>query len=81
MSQVVAGLVQGQLIHVEALHEGEVRVVAESTGISDGDEEQIQGCRRMAAGFEVMVTDQTVIHPTELLGDLTDTVWTDGVFL
>jgi hypothetical protein len=35
----------------------------------------------MAAGFEVMVTDQTVIHPTELLGDLTDTVWTDGVFL
>lgn len=79
--QVATGLIQGKSIHGKTRHGGGIGVVAQPLRIGHGDQKQVKGRRRMGARFEVAVTDQTVIHPAELAGDLSNALWTDGVLL
>ena len=69
------------IIEVEPPCNRAVGVVAESFGIGDGDQKQVKRGSRVTALVDVMITDQPVIHPAELTGDLSDTVWTNGMLL
>jgi len=79
--EVTAGLIEGECIHGKTGHHGGIGIEAQALAIGYGDQKQVEGRRRMGDGFNKSVTDQPVIHPAELAGDLSDTVWTDGVLL
>lgn len=79
--QIAASLLDGGRIHGKPCHDGSVGVVAESLGIGYGDQKKVKSRRRMGDGFNVAVTDQALIHPTELAGDLSDSLGQDGTLL
>ncbi len=81
LDEVAAGLMQGERIHGQTLHERVLGVVAESLAIGHSDQKQVEGCGRMREGVDVVLTDQSVIQPAEPTGDLPDTLWTDGMLL
>jgi len=79
--QVFSGSLEGLDIHGKTAHEGGLRVVAQALVICHGYKEEVEGGGRMSARFDAALTDQAVIHPAELLRDLSDAVWTNGVLL
>jgi hypothetical protein len=56
------------MIHGKILHNQIICIIAKTPGIADCDQKKIQRCRLVAAPIDMMVTNQTVIKPTELLG-------------
>ena len=65
-------------IHSQTFAQGRFGVIAEALAISHGDEKEIQCRSLMAYQLNVVITDQTVIHPTELLRNAADAVGTNG---
>jgi hypothetical protein len=54
----------------QALAQRAIGVIAQALGISDGEQKQIEGAGRMAERINIVLTDQALIDPAELLGDL-----------
>ena len=80
-NQFLSSLLEAMVVHRKASCEGRIRIVAEALGVSYSDQEQIKSRSLMTHVFDIAVTDQTVIHPSELFGDLADPVWAYGIFL
>lgn len=74
--QILPGSRQRVLIHAQPLAEAAIRVVAESLGVSHGEQKQIKRGGSMAAAINMAVTNQTLVDPAELFGDLADTICT-----
>src|ERR1035438_9606438 len=66
-------------LEVQATANGRVGVIAQTFGIADGDQQQIQGQSGAIASAEVILADQTVVHPTEAGRHLTSPVRTEEV--
>ena len=75
------GLAQVLIVHVQALQNGGVGIIAEPLGIGYGEQKQVKGSSLVAALVDVMITDQPVIHPTELFGDFADALGADETLL
>ena len=52
-------------IDFESAAQGGVGVVTQALGVGDGDQEKVNRQREAVAALDVMVADQTVIHPVE----------------
>lgn len=77
ITQADAGGGQRRGLHSEMLADRSVRVVTQALAIGNGDEKEIERRSLMAQAFEVPVTDQTVIHPTELRWSGADAIGVD----
>ncbi len=64
--QPIPGTSQCSHIQTQSLANALVTVIAQALGIGDGDEKQVQGQRAVIAQFDVMVTHQALVNPTEL---------------
>jgi hypothetical protein len=54
--------------HGQAVAQGRFSVVTEALGIRHGDQKEIEGTGLMAEVINPVLTDQALIHPTELAG-------------
>lgn len=80
MYQILPGLFHGNGVHGKPAHDRIVSIIAQPTGITDGYQKQIQRRCRVAALIEITVMDQPVIQPTELFGNLSNSLWGNGLF-
>jgi hypothetical protein len=79
--QRLARLVKLGAGHGQALAEGRVGVVTEALSIRHGDQEQIEGAGGMAEPIDIALTDQALIDPAELRGDLPQVRQREGLFV
>lgn len=79
--EFLASLAQGGLRHRQAPTQGGLRVVAEALGIGHGEQQQIEGTGRVAEPINVVLTDQALIDPAELLGHLSELGQRQGLFV
>ncbi len=67
--QRLAGLVELGAAQGQALAQGRIGVITEALSIRHSDEEEIEGTGWRAELIAIVVTDQALIHPTELTGN------------
>jgi hypothetical protein len=72
----------GQLsgIEFEVPANGPVGVIAQTLNIGDAHQEKIKSQRLTVATPDVVLTDQSMVNPTEAVGDLTESVRAEGMF-
>ena len=76
--QVGSGVVQRFLIHGQILADGFVAVIAEPLGVTDCEQKKIQCGGAVTAVFNVPITHEALIDPTELPGDFANAFDNDG---
>ena len=70
--ELLTGLVQSALRQGQTPTQGGLRVVAEALGIGHGEQKEIEGTGLMAEPINVVLPDQALIDPAELLGHLSE---------
>ena len=70
LNQFPSRFVQVACRHRQAAARGKVRVETQALGIGHRQQEQIEGAGLMAELIDVAITDQALVHPAELLGQL-----------
>ena len=68
------------MLHAKHSLQGGVRVVAESLGVGDGNQHQVEGQCAVIALLEITITDQPLIDPTELSGNAAEPFRTEDSF-
>jgi hypothetical protein len=58
-----------------------VRIVTQTLGIGDGEQEQIKSPGAVPATLEVMIAHQPMINPTETGGDLAEPIRSQEPFV
>ena len=79
--ECLARLAQHRRGHGQALAEGALRIKAQPLRIGHSDQEEIEGTGLRAELIDIALTNQALIHPTELLRDLSEFGQRDGVFV
>jgi len=71
---------KGALIHCQSPAQGLIGIKAQTARIVDRDQKHIQRRRAVSAPVDVVLSDQPLVEPAELSGDLTDTLGVNGAF-
>lgn len=81
MHKPISGPHQRTFIHVQALTNAVIAVVAQALGIGHGHEKEVQRQGRVIAQLDIVMAHKALVNPAELEREVPDPVGTNQSFV